>query len=352
MYINGTLQYSLTGYPLRKYEFSSEAVTNSTTSKILYLLASADGIYSTYQVLNYANQNAIEGASLVVERTIDSVSTILGSGLTDSAGSITFWLNPNYAHTITTSKTGYTTTSVSVSPSQSTYTIYLGGAGNVTINDYRYKNIVYYTYPASGRLEPNTNYTFGIVLNATDANLVNCKIEVKDENFTVVNSSTGCSASYGNISTIVDVTNYDKLFGYYYVDIGSGYELLKANDAWFMEFNNASSGLGLINFFSELRGMDEFGSTHNRQEFSAIIFFFFIMIILIGIFTYTTGYEMGSPGAGMILVWGFITIGAVAGFFALEGITPSAWLNKYVIWWTYTAVYFGYILNYIRRETQ
>jgi len=50
--------------------------------------------------------------------------------------------------------------------------------------------------------------------------------------------------------------------------------LFKANDAWYVESLNITSTGGLIDFFNSLGDLPEWGDTHNRQEFSKVVFSF------------------------------------------------------------------------------
>jgi len=349
--IDVDFKYSKTGYPQRTHTYDDKVLTNSTTTKILYLLSSTDGIYSTIQFLDAATNDPIPGVEVTAEREILGTWTLINPGITDSAGAITFWVNPDYEHKITAIKTGYANVQETIIPTQTSYTIFMGTSATVSVPGYRYKNINYITYPAAGRLEPNTVYTFGFNVTAGEGNVVSCRIDIKNLTLsTVATSSTGCGAYGGNISVSYNTGSNSKLFGYYYVDIGDGLELFKANDAWYVESFNATSTGGLISFFESLGDLPEWGDTHNRQEFSKVVFFFFIMILTIGVFTFFSGYELSSPGAALILVWAFVAFGAVSGIIEIEGLTPYDWWNQYVYFIIVSFLFFGFILNKIRRD--
>jgi len=344
-------KYSKTSYPQRTHTYDDKALTNSTTTKVLYLLSSTDGIYSTIQFLDAATNDPISGVEVTAEREILGIWTLINQGVTDAAGAITFWVNPDYEHRITASKTGYANVQETITPTQTSYTIFMGTSATVSVPGYIYKGIKYVTYPPAGRLEPNTVYTFGFNVTADEGNIVSCRIDIKNLSLsTVATSSTGCGAYGGNISVSYNTGSNSKLFGYYYVDLGDGLELFKANDAWHVESHNVTSTGGLISFFESLGDLSEWGDTHNRQEFSKITFFFFIMILTIGVFTFFSGYELSSPGAALILVWAFIAFGAVSGIIGIEGLSPDDWWNKYVYFIIVSFLFFGFILNKIRRD--
>ncbi len=120
MHNTRSLQFASAGYPQRKYDASSD-LTNTTTNKILYLLSSADGIYALIQVVDQ-DGDAVIGAEVTVERDFSGVSTVVGQETTDSAGTVTFWVNPDYDHTFTFVSTDCTGETVTIRPTQTQYT--------------------------------------------------------------------------------------------------------------------------------------------------------------------------------------------------------------------------------------
>ena len=353
VYVDLTFKYSNASYPQRTFSLDNQLLSNLTvTNQVLYLLGSTEGIYSTFSFYDSGSNDPISGVYVTIERQVGVVWIVIGTATSDATGSATFWVNPNFPHRITGSKTGYATVSEIVYPTQSAYSIFMGGTG-LSVGEYRYKNIKFYTYPPAGRLELDTTYDFGINITANDGNIISCKIEIKNLTLSIVASSVaGCGAYGGNLSVSYNTGSNSKLFGYYYVDIGDGLELIKANDAWFMEGLNATYGYGgLRGFLEELKNIPEFGDTHNRQEFSRIIFAFFFMIIIIGIFTYFSGYELSNPGAALIIVWGFVIMYSIGGIFNLEGITPYSWWNQYWLSFIASFIMVGFYLNYIRKTS-
>lgn len=343
-------KYSNDSYPQRTYVLSNQSLTNTTTNQVLYLLGSGDGIYSSFQFYSSGNNQPISDLKVTIEREINSVWTIIGSGTTDNAGAVTFWVNPNYNHRITASKTGYTTQTQTVQPSQSVYTIFMGST-ELNVTEYRYRNIKFNLSPSAGRLDKNTIYNFNYNVTAGDSNIISCKFELKNLSLDVVASNTtGCSASGGNLTITYNTGSNNKLFGYYYVDVGSGLELLKANDAWFMENLDVNPGVGLINFLTELDNLPDWGDGHNRSEYSKIVFCFFFMILLIGLFTYFSGYDLSNPGSSLIIIWVFMIMYSIGGLMSLEGLTPYTHFNQYWIAYLTTFIFIGFVLNNIRKE--
>ena len=150
---NRTIQYSSTGYPQRKYDDNTD-LTSTITHKTLYLLSSSDGIYSTIQVID-ENGNIITGVEVEIERQFSGAWTIIGKESSDSAGTVTFWVNPDYSHRFTFTKSGCVTSTQTIRPTQTTYTASMncGGSSNV-IYASTIDGIKWFKTPSSGIL-PN-----------------------------------------------------------------------------------------------------------------------------------------------------------------------------------------------------
>ncbi|GAG85298.1 unnamed protein product, partial [marine sediment metagenome] len=86
-----TFKYSSTGYPLRTSQYNDQTLTNATTNQVLYLLGTADGIYSTIQTTTSLG-SPISGVTVVVERQFSGVWTIVEQGVSGTDGASTFWI--------------------------------------------------------------------------------------------------------------------------------------------------------------------------------------------------------------------------------------------------------------------
>lgn len=159
-----TYKYSGNGYPLRTYVFTNQSLTNTTTTQTLYMLSSNDGLYSAIQVVDEVTA-PIAGAVILVERQVAGVWVTIGQDTTGDDGIATFWVNPNFAHRVTVTATGYTTNQVSITPSQATYTIQLSNPDGQITN--YYQGIVNQITPSQNFLDNNTAYNFSYTLNSS-----------------------------------------------------------------------------------------------------------------------------------------------------------------------------------------
>jgi len=185
-----TLSYSASGYPIRTYTLDDRHFTIGATNTTLYLLASADGIYSSIQVVETTGIS-ISGVFVTIERQVNGVYQIVGSGNTDDSGTVTFWVNPNFAHRVTASKTGYATAQVTITPSQSIYTLALSKTDQGATYDDEAGGLKYVIYPSVGTISRGS-HSFNLTVRG-NLNLQGCRLEIVN--------STNVSQMFSNITS-------------------------------------------------------------------------------------------------------------------------------------------------------
>jgi len=346
---NASIKYKSLTYPERTYTQSVD-LTNTTTYTTLYLLGTDYGQYVSFQVQD-TNGLRLNGVTITVEKSSSGVWTTVGTDLTDSSGLATFFLNYNDDHRITAEKTDYTTYISTIRPTNSIYTIVLEG-GTTYETYYTFEGIKYNTYPKTGTiLAPNTTYTFGFNVTSSVGNISACKMIITNSSFSEIGSSTGCGAYGGNITLALGTGDATKYFGNYYVNLGSGYELISSNNVWMIENINISSdgayGFELMTKFGNYSGFGE----GNKASYNSITFFFILLIIALGLFTKFTGLEFISPGYTLVILTGIIIMFSITGLFEFDGAVRNTWLNKYSIAIMTTMLTSGYLINYWRRNT-
>lgn len=361
-----TLQYTSAGYYQRSYYFSG-TYTNTTTQNTLYLLSTGGyGGLVSFQVATVAI-SPISGASVTVQREIAGVWTTVGTGSTDSSGLVSFYLSSTSDHIITVSKTGYTTTTVTIRPVQSLYTITLG-SGTTGYYNTSLQGIYWRKNPASGIIAPGT-YTFSINVTAQEGNMQSCRLNLTYVNGTQLSTSTGTATGTGTYcyaSLSYTGTGGQNIYGKYYVTLSDGNTyLLEGDGNWKFISINASLGgsslKSLINFLSSSAvwtGSDDTDTEeYRRYEFTRIVAFFLIFALILGALNVATNFDINNPGLAM---WGFpiiVTIFTIAGgvggkgLFYIAGATPWAWLDNFIVmfysWIIMGAIYY----TTLRRDT-
>ena len=321
-------QYSSTGYPQRSYYFSGN-LSNSSTNQVLYLLGNGQGIYSTFSTT--FNNQPVSGVTLQIERQFNGVWTLLTQGITDSSGSATFYLNPNYQHRITAIKTGYATQQVLVSPSQSLYTIQMQTTGN-----YSYVSTIdglsWTIFPGVGLLS-NISYNFGFNITSSKNNLIKCRFDLM--NGTNVIGTNENIATPSSCSAFVTLNpskfNYKQLKGVLYIDIGNGYEILEGDAYWIFEPTN-STGMTISDFFKDVANFDlsYFGNDETHREYTMIVLFFLATMILMA-FLSRLGWDLTSNGGTILVLLIMTWIASIPGFLTLSGVSPFPFIDKFFI---------------------
>ncbi|MGC9309795.1 MAG: hypothetical protein ACP5D2_03830, partial [Candidatus Nanoarchaeia archaeon] len=417
---NRTLNYdvnasfSSSGYPQRTFE-DSGTLTNDTTANLIYMLADADGIYTTLLVQNTAEQE-LSGVDIVVQRLFDSTYTIIDNGETDDSGTATFWVNPDYSHKFLLTKSGCEDKTYTVTPSLSSYTITMvctgeSGEGIVeTPSEYktRVDGIKWFKSPGSGILSPGEiNFTYKVV--SDNNNIDDILFQVVDINGTVYVSKEkiNCNSSICSTSQTYNVTEGSILKGRYYVKLLNStlnytdYILLEGDAHWKFIITNVSDGQTLKDFFLNLGdlfsnwGDDTDCTTYsnqgscdaqeeckwvsdyavpfgtcisndmrNKEEFSRFIFVFFLIVVLYSILNKYTGFDQQNPGIMIWFLTFFVVLGSVAGgfhkkgLFFLEGLAgtnthlfTAHFLNNYILAITLILMSIAYGVSKFRRET-
>ena len=338
-----TFQYANPGYPQRQY-YRSGTLTNSTTNQVLYLLGSGSGIYTTF-VTSSSSNAPISGVTLQFERMFNGIWTLISQGTSDSAGSTTIWANPNYDLRVTATKTGYASTTVTVRPTQSIYTIVMGGGtGNQTYSSIL-EGITYSFYPPSNFLNKGTDYLFGFNINSSLCNLARYKIELTLSNSTILNYAEGTNSCGSNISLTQNTNDYNLIYARYYVDIGTGYYDISPS-AYPIE--NVTAGEGSI--WKAFTNLINYRSGSMADNYGQLWWLFFLTFVLLSVLCYSTGAELSNPGIVLPIVLLWVLMFSIMGFFTMNftgspGHPQNTWVNQYAIFFIALCFTLGYIFR-------
>jgi hypothetical protein len=291
--VDSYVQYASSGYPQRIWNPTATSYSNVTTNQILYLLGSANGIYVTFQVVSQAGDQ-ISGVEVTATRSISSTDVQVASGTTGADGSVTFWLNPDFSHTFNFSKTGYTDYTTSFPPTQTGYTIVLGGT-STTLADY-YQGINWNVYPSNNTLFNGTSYNFQFNLTSTYY-----VVDSYGFNLRLANGTTISGGSTGTAGTLLsyayNVGNLSVIYMDYYWTING--TSTNRTERWIV-FNTGNTQWSISHFFTRLNtymGIGFFG----LDDFGRYLITFFILFITVGVMSYK--YELTSPFAITLMVF-------------------------------------------------
>jgi hypothetical protein len=351
-----TLKYSnSTTHPQRTYSLDNQELTSATTQQTLYLLGTADGIYSTIQVVEDSG-TGVQDVYVTIERQVNNVWTNVGASFTGSDGGATFWVNPNFQHRVTASKTGYSTSQVTITPSQSLYTLTLSkGAANATHTS-DVEGLIWEVLPSSGVIKPKST-NFNATVTSSESNLDNCKFEllnVSDTSQVLASGTSITNVTYCQVSFDYITVNDVNLFGRLSVDTTAtdGFVILDTDWKWVViDVNATSDSSSIKSLFEELTTLEEFGEG-NQAVFSRMVLFFLVTTILIGVFTFFSGFEISSPGISVGLVWFVVLFASFGSFLTFDSGSDnvSSVMEKFGFFFILTLFVCGYMLNVIRRE--
>lgn len=262
LYADIDFQYASTNYPQRTYNPSTLTLTNSTTNQTLYLLGTDDGQYVTFQVINVARQPLADVFSNVT-REINGEDVLVGSGVTDSSGGITYWLNPNFLHDFYFVLSPYPTFTTSLFPTQTSYTISLGSADESNVSNLN-QGITYSVKPISDYLSNGTYYLFNFTLNSSFWSLDEFGFNITNQDGDLISSNSSTSSFGGVLQNNVSTgSNESFIMNYYWVVNGT---TITASRSWLI-IDLSGAGFSIANLVSRFSsyaslgffGIDDFG---------------------------------------------------------------------------------------------
>jgi len=269
--VNGTdLTYQQYPYYPQRNSDTNWVLTSSVTNTTYNLLSTSYGLYVTFQVINQL-YSPIQNVLVNAEKNVIGVYSLVDSGYTDSAGGVTFWLDPNYQHRFNFTKTGYQDYSTTLTPTQSSYTITLGTSANESIN--YYSGIIIKIGPTNTVLTNNTIYTFYFNITSSVNTLSSYGFTLAFSNGTSLTTVTGTTGTGSNLTLNVNVSNSTNMTMTYYWVINSS----TSTGYWRWRVGNVYQGeFSLMHFFDDLKA---FGKSGFNDFTLAILGLFFILII-------------------------------------------------------------------------
>jgi hypothetical protein len=386
-------------YSQRQYTNHSMSFNNSTSNMTFYLLNTADGKWVQIQTAD-VNGNAMSGVTIVVTRTISGVSTVVASGVTDTAGSLTLFLTSAFPHTFALSKDSCTSQTVVITPTLSSYTLTMACASNIPSSPSysSLEGIRYYRGPMLGVTTPKDNQLFDYFVDSAYRNITRAYFRLSYSNGSTIATnesfigSNYCNATSCYLSLYFNTSKGNDLKGAYYVDLGNGYILLESDARWrFIQTNISNNsvksfGNTLKNFLANWHVMNETGQSCeqyfnssactmngcywatdvngcydfnyvNRIEYSRIVLVFLVFAIVLAVFGRITGYDAQNPGIFLFMLTFIVGLGTFSnglsgqGYFYYSNLTPWSLINNTILFVTMMMISIGLWCSQIRRHT-
>jgi len=323
-----------TTYPQRIWNPLVQLYNNTLTTQILYLLSSIEGTQVTFQVINPSGQ-VLSGVDVTAYRDILGVSTLVSSGTTSDAGTVTFLLNPDFTHTFTFTKSGLTTFTTSFAPTEAEYTITMGSSS--TNPNIYFQGIDYSILPSNSFLVNDTVYTFGFNLTSTFWLLDEYGFNLRLANGTVITGSS-TTTSGTPLTTTYNTTNQSIVYMDYYWLIEGNYT--NATRYWIVQ-NTLYESYSITTFITDFKSYVASGM-FGLDDFGLNLIIFLILFTTVGILSYK--YGINSPMMVTTLVF------VVVFFFdAVTGLIPNINGVPYIPTFIAGLIWVLAILNEVRR---
>lgn len=294
--VQPTIQYKrVSDYPQRIWQPSTQVYNSTMTTQVLYGLSTTDGIYVTYQVID-AVGNQLSGVSVTVTRVIGSTTVTVGAGTTDAAGIVTFWVNPDALHTVSFSKSSYTTLTINQFPTQPTYTITLGSSISGGLTDYTRGVTYQIRLPLGTTLQGNTIYNFNLTLASIVFNLTSYGFNLYGDN-NLVNANSSTSSTGGTISVNQNTGNFSHMvINYYWVINGT---TTSATSGGWLIYTFNDSNYSINYFFTDLKTYAKQG-IFGLDNDSLNLIIFAVIFLSVGIMSYKFGLTSPAAISGIV----------------------------------------------------
>ncbi|HEC39997.1 MAG TPA: LamG domain-containing protein [bacterium] len=271
-------------------------LTNITTNQTLFLLPTEDGLFITFQTVTVSEQ-IISDVNVNVSKLTDLISI----GITDDAGLVQFFLDPDTTYTFNFFKVGFDVVTTSLKPTQSSFTITMGTQVIQEENDTT-KGISYIINPISNTLSNNTETEFNLSFFSTFFLLDNFGFALKNSTGDIFNVTSSTIDTGGFLSRNLNTgDNNDIIMEIFWTINGNQTNITRT---WLI-FDDADEGFSIKTFFDDLSifltsGM--FGLTN----FGLSIIIFGIILLVTGILSARFGNIVTNPPGISLIIFSLV----------------------------------------------
>lgn len=320
-------------------------LTNTTTNQVLWLLPTSKGLFSPFQTVTAIGDpiSLVEG---VISRTIGGTLYTIVSDFTDSSGFVNYFLNPDFSYSATFSRAGFNDNTFIFVPTTDRRLVTMGtGAEAIGNGTVIARNTTYTVFPLNRSLNNNTDYTFALHVNSTQAiNFISMNITNK----TGGQLSYQTAGSAGAISDVINTVNMSRIIGYYVIKTSS--ETLSFTNIW-------TVGIEFVGEYSIYRQFTLF-LDYEFKDFTRLLI---VLIIITGVMIFITNKEIIDTSESkvaiiVLMIWAFSIVGwlntGLSSYSATGDVNELAKLgNQYGIAILSTCVAMFFILRrlFIRR---
>ncbi len=290
--LNSNVSLSYANSVSQQRNFADDfTLTNATTEQVLFLLPTAEGVFITFQVLNVVDQ-PISG----VTSNVTKAGTLIASGTTDDAGTISFFLDPDTSYTFQFFKIGFGLVTTTLTPTQTTFTIRMGVVEVIEEDDFT-RGITYSISPGIVSLVNNTFTYFNFTLTSSFWDVSDFGFNLSDQAGNLL-SSTSATTNGGTLFIFQNTSNHTRITMTFFWNITGNVSI---GSTFWTVFDSSGTGFGLTTFFNHLGDYidtEMFGLNPN----SLVILVYIIIFIVVGIMSFK--YGIRSPGTISVMIFG------------------------------------------------
>jgi len=281
-----TITISSSGYQTRKYY--TTIYTDTFLNLSAYLLSTSSGQIVRFHIVTIADQ-PIQSVLSTAQLSIGGTYTTVEQATSDSSGTASLYLDSTSTYQITFTHPSYTTSVLSINPTQQDYKITMLGTSNFVNNTFEYGDVTVKLTPSGTSLLRHSpgNTTLNYTVSAPSGDLTEWGWFVKYNGTTLYNSSYLSNAYGGNDFYFVNTSN---LTGFLYVDMyytKTGYNTTWITNIYTM--NNITLGNNtLADIFGRFEG-DNYGFAKTTMTFWGFVMILFLMGYVAQFSTYGSG---------------------------------------------------------------
>ncbi|KKN08063.1 hypothetical protein LCGC14_1060620 [marine sediment metagenome] len=290
---NVSLTYDNSISELRSFS-NTYSLTNDPTNQTLFLLPTTDGVFVTFQTVTAAEQ-VISG----VDANVTKAGDIIASGVTDDAGLIQYFLDPDTTYVFSFSKTGFDVVTTTLKPTQSSFTIIMGGVIAPPENDTT-KGISYIINPLANILNNNTETEFNLTFSSIFWLLDSFGFALKNSTGDVFNLTTSTTNTGGFLSQTLNTgNNTDLIMEVFWTINGTQTNVTRT---WIV-IDTSDEGFSIKTFFDDLSTYLTSG-LFGLTSFGLGIIIFMIILITTGVLSMKLGIV--NPAGLSIIVFAMV----------------------------------------------
>lgn len=310
--VNLTASYSNSESQQRDTSFT-KLYSSTMTTEVFYLLPTLLGQYVVFQVTNIADQ-VISGATVEIN---SSLVGNVGTRITDSAGTATFFLNPLSTYYVRTSAPGYRTLLSTIVPASTSYTIQLETDSPTSVPDCA-RGITYTILPSlADELNKNQYTQFNFTLVSTYWNIQSYGFSIGNKTATLNSTNSSGSATGGFLSVYANTSTYKLISINYFWKVNNSD--CNATAYWIVDLTE-DADWSLTTLFSDLSAYLSSGLFGLDADFGLPLLIFFTIFIFTGVMSYKFG--LNSPVAISLILLALVAFFDV-GLGLLDNVTPT-----------------------------